>query len=410
VELPDVEPWPEPVNGAELMNRILEYMERFVIFPKWAGVTFTLWSVHTFAYYLRDLTAYLGIESPDRECGKSTLLSVLSEFVNRAVVSSNISSSAFFRAIEDLHPTLLIDEGDTNLRGKSDLRGILNAGYTKRTAFVWRISYDREEASEGNKDALEAKGPAGRVVKYSCWGPKAIASIGALHPTLASRCIVVRMQRKIEGEKCERLKHLDTTDLKRMCVRFVMDREDRIRRAEPEIPLGLTNRAADLWEQLFVLADEAGGPWPKLAREAAIGLTAQAQEYSPMGALLLDIFVCFIDNQTDRLFSRDLVATLVARNGRPWGELINGKKMTEHWLAQRLRAYGIKSRTLRIGEEVSRGYVQEDFMETFKRYIPKAEIERMKADLAARREMPPTEPNSEGGETDGKGGNSQPEP
>ena len=30
VELPDVEPWPEPVNGVELLNSILEHMERFV--------------------------------------------------------------------------------------------------------------------------------------------------------------------------------------------------------------------------------------------------------------------------------------------------------------------------------------------------------------------------------------------
>jgi putative DNA primase/helicase len=67
------------------------------------------------------------------------LLTVLSHFVDRAAVSSNISSSAFFRAIEELQPTLLIDEADTNLRGKDDLTGILNSGYTKRTAFVWRM-------------------------------------------------------------------------------------------------------------------------------------------------------------------------------------------------------------------------------------------------------------------------------
>src|SRR5207244_5681468 len=143
-----------------------------------------------------------GIESPEKECGKSTLVTVLSHFVDRAAVSSNISSSAFFRAIEELEPTLLIDEADTNLRGKKDeLTGILNSGYTKPTAFVWRMCYDAMPEPEG-KDG--GSGPAGRVVRYSCWCPKAIAAIGHLHPTLASGCIVMRMHRKMAGEECER--------------------------------------------------------------------------------------------------------------------------------------------------------------------------------------------------------------
>src|SRR5204863_9884489 len=82
------------------------------------------------------------VESPEKECGKSTALTVLSNFVNRPVVSSNISSSTFFRVIEEFLPTLLLDEGDTNLRGSDELRGILNAGYFKPNAFVWRVAYD----------------------------------------------------------------------------------------------------------------------------------------------------------------------------------------------------------------------------------------------------------------------------
>jgi len=51
---------------------------------------------------------------------------------------NNISSSAFFHVIQEFLPTLLIDEADTNLRGSDELRGILNAGYFKANAFVWR--------------------------------------------------------------------------------------------------------------------------------------------------------------------------------------------------------------------------------------------------------------------------------
>ena len=44
----------------------------------------------------------------------------------------------FFRVIQETRPTLLIDEADTFLQGNDELRGILNAGYTRDTAFVVR--------------------------------------------------------------------------------------------------------------------------------------------------------------------------------------------------------------------------------------------------------------------------------
>src|SRR4029077_10798129 len=62
VSFPVVEPWPEPVNGAQLLDALLQELLRFVVFPKWAAVTFALWILHTFAFRLRDLTTYIGIE------------------------------------------------------------------------------------------------------------------------------------------------------------------------------------------------------------------------------------------------------------------------------------------------------------------------------------------------------------
>ena len=49
--------------------------------------------------------------------------------------ASNISSPAFYRAIEELRPTLLIDEADTLLPGNAQLRGILNSGDTRDMAY-----------------------------------------------------------------------------------------------------------------------------------------------------------------------------------------------------------------------------------------------------------------------------------
>jgi hypothetical protein len=175
----------------------------------------------------------------------------------------------------------------------------------------------------------------------------------------------------------------------------VADHTAEIASAEPQIPEGLTNRAADIWEPLLALADLAGGRWPELARVAARGLTARAQEYSPIGSLLMDIMMVFIVGKTQRIFSRELIAVLTSCDQRPWNELRKGKPVTETWLAQQLRAYGIKPRTIRIGEQVAKGYVQEELMDTFRRYIPKAEVEGLKRELAERTVRAEEEPETQ---------------
>src|SRR4249920_60018 len=130
----DVQPWEQPVDGTLLLNEIAAVLRRFVVLPKWAPEALALWVVHTYGYDLREVSTYVGVESPEKRCGKTTLLSVLSEMVNRPVVAANISSPAFFRVIEEARPTLVIDEADTWLQGNDELKGILNSGYTRKTA------------------------------------------------------------------------------------------------------------------------------------------------------------------------------------------------------------------------------------------------------------------------------------
>ena len=119
-----VRPWPEPVEGHVLLDHLARTLRRFAVLPQWAPETLALWVLHTYAFELRDVTAYLGIESPEKRCGKTTLLGVLNELVNRPIAAANISSPAFFRVIEEARPTLLIDEADTLLAGNDELRGI----------------------------------------------------------------------------------------------------------------------------------------------------------------------------------------------------------------------------------------------------------------------------------------------
>src|SRR5205085_4096102 len=162
----EVEPWIEPVDGRVLLNELEETVRRFVVLPKWAAETVALWILHTYAFELRDVSTYLGIESPEKRCGKTTLLSILSRLVNRPVAAANISPSAFFRVIEEVRPTLLIDEADTFLRGNDELRGILNSGYSRKTAYVVRVVSEPWERRRPAGESSDAPRPSdGRGLK-----------------------------------------------------------------------------------------------------------------------------------------------------------------------------------------------------------------------------------------------------
>jgi putative DNA primase/helicase len=386
LNLPPVEPWPEPVNGQKLFDEIKVLLMRIVVMPKWAVEAVVLWIVHTYAFELRNVATYLGIESPEKECGKTTLMSLLSRLVNRPEVASNISSPAFYRAIEELRPTLLIDEADTLLPGNAQLRGILNSGYTQEMAYVLRITSDPlpESSTSTAKTGKKTKGGS-RLARFSCWGPKAIAQIGNLPDTLRSRCIVIRMQKKTAHEQCERFQEDKAlfARLRSQCVRFVLDHAAKIAAARPELPKALSDRGVQIWEPLVILADLAGGDWPQAARQAAVGLSASAEHNNPVGSLLFGIWLLFATAGGGRMFSRTLVQGLNGLADRPWGEMRNGKGITDAWLAAQLQPYGIQPRTLRIGQAQAKGYCEEDFQEAFQRYMSRGEIDALRATLAA---------------------------
>ena len=58
--------------------------------------------------------------------------------------------------------------------------------------------------------------------------------------------------------------------------------------AWPEMPDGIEDRDADVWEPLLAVADAAGGDWPERARVAAVALVALSKESTPsLGIRLL---------------------------------------------------------------------------------------------------------------------------
>jgi Protein of unknown function (DUF3631) len=63
------------------------------------------------------------------------------------------------------------------------------------------------------------------------------------------------------------------------------------------------------------------------------------------------------------------------------GETFAASLLDDRRLANRLRAYGIKSRSVRIGDAHLKGYTSADFADVWKRYLPSASDERDKRDI-----------------------------
>ncbi len=139
LQLRELEPYASPVNGAILLDRLVRLVRRYVVLPLEDARTVALWIVHAHAVDAADITPRLCITSPQKRCGKTRLIEIIGQTTPLALAASNISKAAVFRAIEAAHPTLLIDEADTFLTDNEELRGILNSGHSRGTAYVIRL-------------------------------------------------------------------------------------------------------------------------------------------------------------------------------------------------------------------------------------------------------------------------------
>lgn len=362
------EPWPEPVDGAALLSEIRSTFERFLVLPDGAAAALSLWVVFTHAHDAAAVSPLLALVSPEMRCGKSTAIDLLGALVPKSLPFSNTSTAALFRSVEKFSPTVLVDEADSFLGGREELRGILNSGHTRAGAFVLRVVGEDFEPR-----------------RFSTWAPKAVAMIGRLPGTLEDRAVLVPMRRKARGETVERLRldrlGAETEALRSKAARWAADHLEALRDADPETPGELHDRAADNWRPLLAIADLAGGPWPAEARAAARVLSAGAagEDSSVRVALLSDLREIFEQTGRDRIFTDELLQALHRREDRPWGEWGRSRKpISPHALSRQLAPFGVKPRQIRDGDENRKGYRLADLEDPFRRYLPPSEAKHPK--------------------------------
>lgn len=356
--LRDPEPWPDAVDGAALLDAIAGTVRRYLATRDSVPDAVALWTMHAHAHDAADVSPILALTSPEKRCGKTTMLHVLGALVPRPLPAANITAAALFRVVEAVAPTLLVDEADSFLRDREELRGVLNSGHARASAYVVRTVGDDHEP---------------RI--FGTWAAKAIAIIGDLPATLEDRSIIIPMRRRAPDEQVERLR-LDRLrelePLRRRAWRWALDHVDVLRDADPATPSQLHDRAADSWRPLLAIADAVGGEWPARARRAALALSGAADDGDAPGIMLLaDLRSLFAERGVDELPSRDIVAALVEMEDRPWPEWRRGQPISTRSLARLLMPFGIGPVRMRTpdGSQV-RGYGRDAFRDAWRRYLP----------------------------------------
>jgi hypothetical protein len=352
------------VNGDVVLGEIHDFLLEFVSYPSvHAQVAHTLWIAHTHLMELWDSTPRLAFLSPEPGSGKTRALEVTELLVPRPIAAVNATPAYLFRKVSDKDgtPTILFDEIDTVFGPKAkeneEVRGMLNAGH-RRGAMAGRCVLR-------GKEVLTEELPAYCAV--------ALAGLGNLPDTILSRSVIIRMRRRSQDERVRpfrrRVEQAEGHRLRERLEVWTEGVRTQLTGVWPDMPVGIADRDADVWEPLIAMADAAGGQWSHLARVAAVTLVTESKESSPsLGVrLLTDLYQVFGDHNA--LSTRAILDALTGMEEAPWSD-IKGKPIDSRRLANYLRPYGVLSTTFRDGDRTAKGYKREAMHDPWLRYLP----------------------------------------
>ncbi len=348
---------------SEILDDIEQFLNRFVAYPsEYARVAHVLWIAHTHCMDEWDSTPRIVFASPEPGSGKTRALEITETLVPRPVESVNATPAYLFRKVsdEDGSPTILYDEIDTVFGPKAkeneEVRGFLNAGH-RRGAMAGRCV---------------VSGKTVRTEELPAYCAVAMAGLGDNLPdTVLTRSIVVQMRRRAPNECIEpyrrRIHSGDGNALRNRLMEWAEN--FRLDDNYPDMPEGVEDRAADVWESLLAIAVAASDRWARRAREAAqVFVKASVDTKSSLGVKLLeDLRKVFGEDR--QLPTKTILERLCELDEAPWGDL-HGKEIDSRRLARLLKRYGVKSKNIQVGTARPKGYTVEDLWDSWQRYLP----------------------------------------
>jgi putative DNA primase/helicase len=349
-------PWPEPVDGAELLYAIEAVFRRVVFTSDEQRILISLYPIFTHCIGngsaeadAFDIAPRLCFRSVKKASGKSTVLKVMAALVARPEPSITSSPAQLRHALNDDHSTLLLDEGHQWMRPTGPIMAILNGGHERFNAYA-RLMI------------------GGKSVRFSTFGAAIVAAKGnPFQPEFLDRAICVQMKKAKPAERANLEKFRRTsemTDLASKAARWASDNIPALRALNPEMPSGLDARAEDNLRPLLAIADLARGGWPERVRQAiqVCYATGDNGDDDDEATIIRDCVGIFREQGQPRLRSAYLVTELVALDKAY-------RNFNQNQLSRALDEYEIHPKNMRFGpEETWRGYELSQFDDAVERY------------------------------------------
>ncbi|MGE0821581.1 MAG: DUF3631 domain-containing protein [Candidatus Binatia bacterium] len=368
-------------TGSELLTDLQTFFTRFAVFrDKRIALLLATWTLATYCYRVFRVFAYLALRSPDKRCGKSRVLDLLSLIAFNA--SSRVvhpTEAQIFRAPSRNGGTLLLDEVESLAKANKDnyaaLLSVLNSGF-ERGGTVSRL----EKNSSGNF----------HEVSFDTYCPRALAGINKTAETLEDRSIIIVMQRKLAREKTERFSpsriENEAQVLRDRCYIYalthaadlaaVYDEADKFSALD-----ALDDRARDLWEPLVSIVALADVERNDEQQTLTAELTALARDLSEVrdGAaedstavqVVKALQAIVTQKRQDVLFQNAEAVTLTPTDlSSLLKEKLNWEKLSTRTLASLLNPLGFYSKNTRIKDKVTLAYhlSEETLTELSERY------------------------------------------
>lgn len=358
-------------TAATLLTALTEWVRRFVVLSEpWAAPVLALWVLGTYGYLLAQYFPYVVLISPRRRCGKTRCLKVLEAVSwNASPVTTAPTEAVLFRQPTLRPGAIFLDEMERLREGNPDLWGslvgILNVGFEAGGA-VQRA----EKGLEGNYS----------LVDFPVYAPRALATTESLARPLMDRAIVITMLPKTTEELTARWRPRrlasEAEELRARAAAWMASHAEEVRQAyealeEIEPLRGLDDRAQDLLEFLWVLADQAARDGAATWRDALIacgrhlaGQRAESEREEILAALIECLWRLRTEGTTEVLAS-----ALLARVGEV-SELrsIATEESLGRWM-KRIRVPRVRPRA---GGRRDRRYVLEEahLAELVRRFLP----------------------------------------
>jgi len=358
----------DAISAPALLERLDAFLRRFVVMGIDLPTLLALWLTGTYCYTVFEYFPYLVLRSPEKRCGKSRTLDLISLLgFNAHQPTASPTEAQIFREPREDGGVQIYDEleGMTGDKERwSAVTSVFNAGFHKGQI----VTRYRKTGQGQQKETFET------------YVPRAIASISSLETTLEDRSIMVMMQRLLPGQETERF------SLRRLNHNAQVLRDDLYIFAlttaatiaelydEGQFP-GLSNldhRAVDLWEPLLSIAavvDASGGTGTLTERMTRLAerlggerASRSADDINP--AIIEVLGECLVSGSETRITTIDLAEKVRVRLG--W------ESLTPKALSNRLHPLGLQSKRWREGKENRRGYVftREQINDLANRYSP----------------------------------------